>query len=75
LHLAADNAHLTRQSHHHPGKSSGISAERQVQDPFSIGPSVAILIARALFAGYLPAFRASRIDPMAALRNERLSAE
>jgi macrolide transport system ATP-binding/permease protein len=39
-------------------------------DPVAIGASVAILIACALLAGYLPAFRASRIDPMAALRNE-----
>jgi ABC-type antimicrobial peptide transport system permease subunit len=39
-------------------------------DPFAIGGSVAILIACALLAGYLPALRASRIDPMAALRNE-----
>jgi macrolide transport system ATP-binding/permease protein len=39
-------------------------------DPFAIGASVAILIACALIAGYLPAFRASRIDPAAALRNE-----
>ncbi len=39
-------------------------------DPFAIGASVAILIACALLAGYFPAFRASRIDPMEALRNE-----
>lgn len=39
-------------------------------DPSAIGVSVAILIACALLAGYLPAFRASRIDPMVALRNE-----
>ncbi len=39
-------------------------------DPMAIGASVAILIACALLAGYLPAFRASRIDPMEALRNE-----
>jgi macrolide transport system ATP-binding/permease protein len=39
-------------------------------DPLAIGVSVAILIACALVAGYLPAFRASRIDPMTALRNE-----
>jgi predicted permease len=39
-------------------------------DPLAMGASVAILIACALLAGYLPAFRASRIDPMMALRNE-----
>jgi predicted permease len=39
-------------------------------DPLAIGASVAILLACALLAGYLPAFRASRIDPMVALRNE-----
>jgi macrolide transport system ATP-binding/permease protein len=39
-------------------------------DPVAVGTSVGILIACALLAGYLPAFRASRIDPMAALRNE-----
>jgi predicted permease len=39
-------------------------------DPLSMGVSVAILIACALCAGYFPAFRASRIDPMVALRNE-----
>jgi predicted permease len=39
-------------------------------DPLAIGASVAILIACALLAGYFPAFRASRIDPMVALRNE-----
>jgi predicted permease len=42
----------------------------QPNDPMAIGVSVAILIACALLAGYLPAFRASRIDPMVALRNE-----
>jgi predicted permease len=39
-------------------------------DPIAIGASVSILIGCALLAGYVPAFRASRIDPMAALRNE-----
>ena len=39
-------------------------------DPVAIGASIAILVACALLAGYVPAFRASRIDPMVALRNE-----
>lgn len=39
-------------------------------DPLAMSASVAILIACAILAGYLPAFRASRIDPMVALRNE-----
>ena len=42
----------------------------QPNDPLTMGASVAILAACALLAGYLPAFRASRIDPMMALRNE-----
>jgi ABC-type lipoprotein release transport system permease subunit len=39
-------------------------------DPFSFGLSAAILIVCALAAGYAPAWRASRIDPMQALRHE-----
>jgi macrolide transport system ATP-binding/permease protein len=39
-------------------------------DPLAIGVSAAILVACALLAGYLPALRASRIDPVVALRNE-----
>jgi ABC-type antimicrobial peptide transport system permease subunit len=39
-------------------------------DPLTILISSGILLTAALCAGYLPARRASRIDPMAALRAE-----
>jgi ABC-type antimicrobial peptide transport system permease subunit len=39
-------------------------------DPTAIGLSVAVLAAAAILAGYAPAWRASRIDPMSALRHE-----
>jgi predicted permease len=39
-------------------------------DPTALSVSVAVLIATALFAGYLPARRASQIDPIQALRHE-----
>jgi ABC-type antimicrobial peptide transport system permease subunit len=39
-------------------------------DPVSLAAGVAILIAAGLLAGYLPARRASRIDPLTALRYE-----
>jgi putative ABC transport system permease protein len=40
------------------------------QDPLSIAMAIAILGAVALAASYLPARRAARLDPMAALRDE-----
>jgi macrolide transport system ATP-binding/permease protein len=39
-------------------------------DPLAIAGAIAILLGAALAAGYLPAWRASRIDPAVALRNE-----
>jgi ABC-type antimicrobial peptide transport system permease subunit len=39
-------------------------------DPSTVGMAVLTLLAAALAAGALPAWRASRIDPMTALRHE-----
>jgi macrolide transport system ATP-binding/permease protein len=39
-------------------------------DPWALGAAVAILLGAAVLAGYAPARRASRIDPMVALRHE-----
>jgi predicted permease len=39
-------------------------------DPLTIAASAAVMMAVALFAGFLPARRASRVDPMEALRYE-----
>ncbi len=39
-------------------------------DPAAMAAAVAILLSAALVAGYLPARKASRIDPMTAVRRE-----
>jgi ABC-type antimicrobial peptide transport system permease subunit len=44
--------------------------ETNPADPASIVLSVGILLAATFVASFLPAWRASRIDPMQALRNE-----
>ncbi len=45
---------------------SGVKAN----DSLAVAAAIGILFAAALIAGYLPAWRASRIDPAMALRNE-----
>jgi ABC-type antimicrobial peptide transport system permease subunit len=39
-------------------------------DPVSLAAAIMILVLAAVLAGYAPARRAARIDPMVALRNE-----
>lgn len=40
-------------------------------DPLALTLAATILLSAALLAGYSPARKASRIDPMIALRNEQ----
>ena len=42
----------------------------KANDPMAVAAAMGILLAAAVAAGYAPAWRASRIDPVAALRNE-----
>jgi ABC-type antimicrobial peptide transport system permease subunit len=44
--------------------------ETRPNDPGTLALAGAILVSAAILAGYVPARRASRIDPLAALRHE-----
>ena len=44
--------------------------ETQPNDPVTLVLAGAVLVSAAILAGYAPARRASRIDPVAALRQE-----
>jgi predicted permease len=55
-----------RLSSHISGLLFGLSAT----DPITLVMAVGLMTSAALIAGYVPARRASRVDPMVALRNE-----
>ncbi len=44
--------------------------ETQPSDPGTLALAGGVLVSAAILAGYAPARRASRIDPLAALRHE-----
>lgn len=49
---------------------SGLLFGLSASDPMAIGVAVVLMAVASIVAGYLPARRASRVDPMVVLRNE-----
>jgi ABC-type antimicrobial peptide transport system permease subunit len=49
---------------------SGMLFGIHANDPSTIAGATAMLVAVAALAGFFPAWRASRVDPMVALRHE-----
>jgi ABC-type antimicrobial peptide transport system permease subunit len=41
-----------------------------VLDPLSIAAAIAVVLSSGILAGYVPAYRASKIDPMVSLRHD-----
>ncbi len=53
-----------------PGWRNSFAYGLKPNDPLSIALAALVLVSAALFAGYFPARRAARIDPIAALRHD-----
>jgi ABC-type antimicrobial peptide transport system permease subunit len=62
-----------------PGESRALATSKFLEsllygmkpnDPLALSLAVMTLLSAALLAGYIPAWKASRIDPMAAVRHE-----
>lgn len=48
----------------------GLVYDVGVTDPVAFGASIAVLVAVALIASWIPARRAARVDPIIALRSD-----
>ena len=51
-----------------PGKHNGMLYDTKVDDPLALTSAVVLIVGLALIAGAIPARRASRVDPVTALR-------